>query len=378
MIAGMSITLLIGGSIAVYKSVDLVRELKRSGANVRVVMSKAACQFVTPLTFQTISGNPVSTHLFDEHSESEIGHIALADSADLVLAAPCTADFLAKVSAGLAGDLSCSIILATKSPVLLAPAMNVNMWNNPLTQRNIQTLRDVGYFVLDPDDGDLACGWKGKGRFPTLTRIIDGIHYAKTTKDLIGCRVVVSAGPTREFIDPIRFITNRSTGKMGYSLAREAQWRGADVTLVSGPSHLSDPEGVRVLKVGTAQEMRDVLFDVVAERDDVSSERPGKQFVFMAAAVSDHRPEEASAKKLKKPKIEGYQLSMTPSPDILRELGANRDDLEKQSGRILKLIGFAAETADDEEELIAYGRKKLADKNADLIVANKAKGRFWD
>lgn len=372
MLSGKTITLIISGSIAAYKSAELVRELSKVGAKVQVVMSKAACEFISPLTLQTLSGNKVTVDIFDPQSEAEIGHIELADSADAVLVAPATADLLAKAAHGIADDICSTILLASRSAIIFAPAMNVNMWENPLTQANVKKLTEIGCRFVEPGVGELACGWTGAGRFAETEDILDSLHEALTPKDLKGSRVLITAGPTREAIDPIRFVSNRSTGRMGFALARVARWRGAEVTLIAGPTELPDPQGVNVQRVSSAQEMYEAVFEE-AQRQDTGINKT--QFVFMAAAITDHRPVGASTTKIKHDKSASYQLEMEPCVDVLHELGARRERIEDASGLTLKLIGFNAETG-DEEHLIACAREKLDRKNADLMVGNFADDAF--
>lgn len=373
MISGKTITLLVGGSIAAYKSAELVRELIRAGARVQVVMSKAACEFISPLTLQTLSGNRVSVDLFDEQSEAEIGHIKLADTADLLLVAPATADLIAKFAAGIADDALTTVLLATKAPVLIAPAMNVNMWLNPLTKRNVETLKSFGHSFVEPEEGDLACGWTGPGRLAEITAVFDAIRYVLSPKDLKGSHVIVTAGPTRESIDPIRFVSNRSSGKMGFAIARLAHYRGAKVSLVSGPTKQKAPEGIKVYPVVTAREMRDKVFELLQPESSASgpASKGSAQFVFMAAAVTDHSPASPSGVKVSKDKSSSYMLEMQPSPDILFELGEAREQLEGRIGRKLKIVGFSAETGDD-EVVVAAAVEKLKRKKADLMVGNSA------
>ncbi len=376
MLAGKNITLLIGGSIAAYKSAELVRELVRRGAYVHVAMSRAAVEFITPLTMQTLSGNPVTTDLFDPARESEIGHIWLADHADLVVAAPATADLIARAAAGRADDVLTAVLLATRSPVVFAPAMNVNMWTNALTQRNVRVLREHGVMFVEPASGELACGWIGQGRLPELEVLVHALEYAVVPKDLMGSHVIVSAGPTLEPIDPVHFFSNQSNGRMGYSVAQVAQLRGAHVSLVTGPTELPPPIGVDVYRVTTAREMRDRIFEL-AERVEPSVVEGSRatQFVFMVAAVTDHQPASASAVKLKYDKSRGYQLQLAPAPDILRELRERRRQIEESSKTILKLIGFSADSG-NEEDLLAWAGAKLDKKDIDLMVGNRDHGAF--
>ncbi len=377
MFAGKNITLLIGGSIAAYKSAELVRELVKQGARVHVVMSEAATKFISSLTLQTLSGNPVTTDLFDERKEGDISHIWLADHADLVLVAPATADIIAKVAAGLAGDALTAVLLATKAPVVIAPAMNVNMWSNQITQGNVAKLRSVGMHFVEPEEGELACGWVGQGRLAENESILSLMAYVLVPKDLRGSHVVVTAGPTREPIDPIRFVSNRSSGRMGYALARVAYLRGAHVSLISGPTSLAAPAGVEFYRVNTAAEMHAKVFELVmrVEPQLSTGSRPS-QFVFMAAAVTDHSPVAPAKSKIKHDKSKSYALEMEPSPDILKELGVRRSEIEQSSQAVLKLVGFAAETSEDDAELIGWATEKLKNKNADLMVGNPANESF--
>jgi phosphopantothenoylcysteine decarboxylase/phosphopantothenate--cysteine ligase len=381
MISGISITLIVGGSIAAYKSAELVRELVKQGARVNVVMTDSATKFISPLTLQTLSDSRVSNDLFDAEREAKISHITLADSADVVLVAPASADLIAKAANGIADDLPTTVLLATTAPVIFAPAMNVNMWKHPATVANLEILKGRGAHIVDPGEGELACGWLGAGRFAEISEIIDGIELSISKKDLSGSRVIVTAGPTREMIDPIRFVSNRSTGKMGMALARAARWRGADVKLVCGPTQLKAPDGIELFPVVSAQEMHDKVMELVSSpvlshQDTDPDDTRGKQFVFMAAAVTDHRPESESEIKIKHEKDQNYALSMVPCPDILHELGQRRAAIEKESACPLKLVGFAAETGGKEKELLAWARGKLERKNADMIVGNFADDAF--
>ncbi len=347
MLKGRKIILGVTGGIAVYKAAELVRELVRSGAEVFVVMTRSAQAFITPLTFQTLSGNKVTTELFSLIEESEIGHIALADRAELLVIAPATANIIGKIAGGIADDMLTTIVMATKAPVLLAPAMNVHMWENPICQENIQKLRGRGFHFIDPEAGELACGYEGKGRLAEIPAIVEEIRSILSPKDLSGETILVTAGPTEEPIDPVRFLSNRSSGKMGFAVARAARLRGARVILVSGPSALPAPSGVKFIAVRTAAEMREAVLGSL----------PGVSVLVMAAAVSDYRPKATSPEKIKKSQAE-LTLPLELNPDILREAG------QRKEKRLL--IGFAAET----ESLLANARKKLAEKNLDLIVAN--------
>ena len=347
MLKGKKIILGVTGGIAAYKAAELVRELVRSGAEVFVVMTHSAQAFITPLTFQTLSGNKVTTELFSLIEESEIGHIALADRAELLVIAPATANIIGKIAGGIADDMLTTIVMATKAPVLLAPAMNVHMWENPICQENIQKLRGRGFHFIDPEAGELACGYEGKGRLAEIPAIVEEVRAILSPKDLSGETLLVTAGPTEEPIDPVRFLSNRSSGKMGFAVARAARLRGARVILVSGPSTLPAPAGVKFIPVRTAAEKREAVLGSL----------PGVSVLVMAAAVSDYRPKATSPEKIKKSQAE-LTLPLELNPDILREAGQRK---EKRF-----LIGFAAET----ESLLANARKKLAEKNLDLIVAN--------
>ncbi len=342
-----NIVLGVTGGIACYKALELVRLLVQDSCTVRVVMTRGAAEFVTPLSFQTLSGAPVATDLFDLTQESEIGHINLADGADLLVIAPATANVVGKLAAGIADDLLTTVVLATQAPLLVVPSMNVHMLAHPMVQANLTKLRGAGYHVMESDAGYLACGYEGKGRLPEPTAIVEEIRRLLRPKDLAGERIVVTAGPSREALDPVRFISNRSSGKMGYALARAAARRGAQVTLVSGPTALPAPEGVRTVQVVTAEEMRAA---VLAEFDAATA-------VFMAAAVADYRPRSASGSKIKRGD-DSVRLEFVPNPDIVAELGARK--------RHQIVVGFAAET----ESLLENARKKLHRKNLDLLVAN--------
>ena len=335
------------GGIACYKAVELARLMVKDGFAVRVIMTHGAREFVTPLTFQTLSGNPVATDTFDLTQESEIGHISLADSADIFVIAPATANVISKIAAGIADNLLTTVLMATRAPVLIAPAMNIHMYENSILQENIRKLRRVGYHFIEPAEGFLACGYEGKGRLPEPENILEEIQRLLRKKDLADERFLITAGPNREPIDPVRYISNRSSGKMGYALARAGLNRGATVTLVSGPTALEPPAGARLIPVITAAEMQRAVLE----------EFPNCTAVIMAAAVSDYRPIEYSSSKMKRGKTP-LELRLEPNPDILKELGAKKD------GKLL--VGFAAES----ENLAANAKKKLREKNLDMIVAN--------
>ena len=348
MLKGKKIVLGVSGGIAVYKAVELLRLYVKAGADVFVIMTKNAQEFVTPLTFQTLSGNPVHTELFDLFQEKEIGHISLADRADLFVIAPATANLIGKVAGGIADDLLTTTIMATKAPVLFVPAMNVNMWENPLYRQNEEKLKSVGYQVMEPALGMLACGWEGKGKLPDPADILAETERLLHPRDLAGETVLVTAGPTREEIDPVRYISNYSSGKMGYAIARAAFLRGARVVLISGPTCLVPPCGLEFHRVGSALEMQQVVRQFAEEAS----------ILIKAAAVADYRPAQASLRKIKKEQTDSLQLTLEKNPDILAELGQNK-------GKRL-LIGFAAET----DDLLENAARKLRDKNLDLIVAN--------
>jgi len=335
------------GGIACYKAVELVRLLVKNGFKVRVIMTRGAMEFVTPLTFQTLSGNPVATETFSLTQESEIGHINLADSADLFVIAPATANVIGKLASGIADDLLTTVLMATQAPVLLAPAMNIHMYENVIVQENLRKLRRVGYHIMDPAEGYLACGYEGKGRLPDPEKISDEIERLLRKKDLAGENFLITAGPSREPLDPVRYISNRSSGKMGYALARAALRRGATVALVSGPTALEPPSGARLIEVNTAAEMREAVL----------KEYPHSSAVIMAAAVADYHAVAPSGQKIKRG-VGDLELRLIPNPDILKELGQNKD------GKWL--IGFAAET----ENLTANAQKKLHEKNLDIVIAN--------
>lgn len=342
-----TIVLGVSGGIACYKAVELVRLLVQEGFTVQVVMTRAAMEFVTPLTFQTLSGHPVASEIFSLTEESQIGHINLADQADLFVIAPATANLIGKLASGIADDLLTTVLMATRAPVLIAPSMNIHMYGNPILQENIRKLKRVGYRFMEPAEGYLACGYEGKGRLPKSQDIVEAIQGLLKKKDLTSERLLITAGPNYEPLDPVRYISNRSSGKMGYALARQGTRRGAEVTLISGPTSLDPPAGVRLIPVKSAAEMRLAVL----------KEFPDTTVVLMAAAVADYHPEKFVPRKIKRGKGV-LRLNLKPNPDILRELG------RKKNGRIL--IGFAAET----ESLIANAKKKLREKNLDLIVAN--------
>jgi phosphopantothenoylcysteine decarboxylase/phosphopantothenate--cysteine ligase len=348
MLKGKEIILGVTGGIAAYKAAEFVRLLVKQEAQVHVVMTRNAQEFITPMTFQTLSGNPVVTDQFALLEEAKIGHIALADLAELIVILPATANIIGKIANGIADDFLSTMVMASKAPVLFAPSMNVNMWESKALQKNIQTLTERGYHFMDPGEGELACHWYGKGRLAELGDVLERMEDILSPKDLKGETILVTAGPTQEAIDPVRFITNHSSGKMGYALARVARRRGAEVLLVSGPTSLPVPRNdVHLIPVKTAEEMRQAVFSHLKD----------SSVVIKAAAVSDYRPKEVSRAKLKKNAF-GSSLELERTRDILKEIG------EKKGKRVL--IGFAAET----EELVSNARKKLKEKNLDMIVVN--------
>jgi len=348
MLRNKEIILGVTGGIAAYKAVELLREMVKRGANVHVVMTKNAQQFVSPLTFETLSGNPVLCEMFRLFRGSKIGHVTLADIADLMVIAPATANILGKIANGIADDLLTTMVMAMKVPVLFAPSMNVNMWQSSFVQNNVERLKAHGYQFIGPAEGDLACGGAGRGRLADIAEIIEKIEDIFTKKDLQGQRILVTAGPTLEAIDPIRYITNRSTGKMGFALAKMARRRGAEVTLITGPNYLSLPRrDIQQISVHSAQQMRDVVMEYYEDC----------HIVIMAAAVADFRPQNTLQEKIKKTNGT-YILKLEKNPDILKELG------EKKGEHIL--VGFAAETS----ELMENAGQKLKEKNLDIIVAN--------
>ena len=347
MLKGKTIVLGVTGGIAAYKAVELLRLLTKAGADIHVIMTKGAMEFVTPLTFQTLSMNPVSTSLFNLISEREIGHIMLADRADLIIIAPATANIVGKLANGIADDMLTTTVMASKAQVLIAPAMNVNMYQSPAYKENEAKLKGRGVLFVEPARGLLACGWEGEGKLQEPQVIFEEARSALSPKDLAGEKVLVTAGPTREEIDPVRFISNYSSGKMGYAIARAARRRGAEVMLVSGPTSLDEPYGVGVTQVVSACGMR----------EEVMAKAPDSTIIIKAAAVADYRPALRADSKIKKtaaPKT----LELIKNPDILAELGKNKGE------RLL--VGFAAETGD----LLQNAGKKLAEKKLDMVVAN--------
>lgn len=352
-----SVVLGVTGGIAAYKSAELVRALQQRGARVRVVMTGGAQQFITPLTLQTLSGHPVSTDLWDLTQESQIGHIALADSAEVLLIAPATANVIAKLAYGIADDLLTTVALATRARLVVAPAMNVHMFENPVVQDNLDRLRARGVRIVAPDSGSLACGYEGQGRLPDPDVLAEQVRAALSPQDMAGETVLVTAGPTREYLDPVRFLSNRSSGKMGFAVARAAARRGARVVLVSGPTSLANPRGIEVVQVETAAEMARLVDEHVA----------AASVVVAAAAVADYRPKRRADEKAAKVKG-AMTLELETTRDIVATIDRTRRD------RII--VGFAAETGDP----VAKARAKLERKKLDLIVANDvtAEGAGFD
>ncbi len=345
---GKSVVVGVCGGIAAYKVVEVVSRLKKLGADVDVIMTANAQKFVTPLTFRSLSHRPVVTDMFDEPEYWDIKHISLAKKADLFIIAPATANIIGKLASGIADDMLSTTVIATKAPVLIVPAMNHDMYSNAVVQQNIDKLKESGYIFMEPDTGVMAEGSSGKGRLPEPAAILDmAMGLLKPDRDLSGLRLLVTAGPTRENIDPVRYISNYSSGKMGYAVAQAAADRGAEVVLVSGPVSVEAPKGVTLVAVNTAVEMRDA----------VMKEFSGCDAVVMAAAVADYRAAEIADQKIKKNDDE-FVIRLEKNPDILKELGSIKGD------RIL--AGFCAET----DHLVENALKKVNAKNLDMIVAN--------
>jgi phosphopantothenoylcysteine decarboxylase / phosphopantothenate---cysteine ligase len=344
-----SVLLIIGGGIAAYKSLELIRLLKTRGLAVRTIMTKAAEEFVTPLSVASLSGEKVHSALFNLTDEVEMGHIELSRSADLVVVVPATADLMAKMAGGLAGDLASTTLLATNKPVLIAPAMNVRMWLHAATQRNLFTLKSDGVHIVGPNEGDMACGEFGPGRMAEPVEILNAIEALLQPKILSGKKILITAGPTREAIDPVRYISNHSSGKQGYALAEAASQMGAEVTLISGPVSLPKPIGVKIIDVQTADEML-VACETQCDVD----------IGIFAAAVADWKVAKPASEKIKKPTSgEVPTLSFVENPDILQTIA-------KSKNRPQLVVGFAAET----EKVIEHAQIKLEKKACDLIIAN--------
>lgn len=348
MIEDKSIVVGVTGGIAAYKSVDLVRLLILEGARVHVAMTEHAQRFVGPLTFEALTGTKVITHMFDQNGVV-MDHITWGQECDVVVIAPATANFVAKMAHGIADDFLSTMVVAATAPILVCPAMNNKMYESPSVQENLRILTGRGVNIVEPAEGALACRASGKGRLPEPTEIVDEIKRVLSPKDMKGLKILVSAGPTVEPIDPVRFISNRSSGKMGYAIARVAHYRGGKVTLVSGPTALRPPLGVEAIGIKTAEEMKEEILARAANHD----------VVIMCAAVVDYRPKKAEAQKIKK-EVSEFQLELEKTPDILMELG------EKRKGMPRIVVGFAAETHD----LMENAEQKLRKKNLDMIVVN--------
>ncbi|MEE1263367.1 bifunctional phosphopantothenoylcysteine decarboxylase/phosphopantothenate--cysteine ligase CoaBC [Ruminococcus sp.] len=349
MLKGKTVVLGVTGSIAAYKIANLASSLVKLHADVHVIMTKNATNFINPIAFETLTKNKCMTDTFDRNFMFNVAHVSIADKADVMLVAPASANIIAKMAHGIADDMLSTTYLAMKCPVIVSPAMNVNMFTNPVVQRNLQTLEEFGVTVIPPDNGYLACGYTGAGKMPSEQVLLDYIlRETAWEKDMAGKRVLVTAGPTRESIDPVRFITNHSTGKMGYAVARQAMLRGAEVTLVSGPVSIAPPPFVRVVNVTSAQDMFEAVKDNCADAD----------IIIKTAAVADYTPEATADEKIKKSDGD-LSIPMKRTTDILKWLGEN-----KREGQLI--CGFSMET----ENMLENSRAKLQKKNADLIAAN--------
>ena len=351
MLEGKNVVIGVTGGIAAYKMADVVSGLVKLHADVHVVMTKNATNFITPETFKVLSKNKVYVDVFDEDTDdyTKVPHISLGSNADVILIAPATANMIGKLANGIADDMVSTVVLPATCPILVSPSMNVHMFENRIVQDNIEKLRTYGMTIIEPDSGHLACGYDGKGKLPQPEELIEHIVYAiSKKKDMIGKKVLVDAGPTQESIDPIRYITNRSSGKMGYSLARVAAMRGAEVTLVSGPTNLKTPLGVNKVDVISAKDMYDAMVESAGDSD----------IIIMAAAVADYTPETVAENKIKK-QDGNLNIPLNRTDDILKTLGA-----QKKKGQVI--VGFSMET----ENLLANSRKKLESKNSDMICAN--------
>ncbi|KAB3533143.1 bifunctional phosphopantothenoylcysteine decarboxylase/phosphopantothenate--cysteine ligase CoaBC [Alkaliphilus serpentinus] len=348
MLKGKKIVIGVTGGIAAYKACDITSSLKKLGAEINVIMTESATHFVNPQTFQALSQNPVTVDMFDTPRYWDIEHISLAQKADLILVAPATANIIGKVINGIADDMLSTTIMASTAKVVFAPAMNTKMYLNPIVQNNIEGLKALGYAFIDPASGRLACGELGVGKLCEVEKIIVYVtELLSMEADLKGKKLLITAGPTIEAIDPVRYLTNHSTGKMGYAIAEAAHGRGAEVTLISGPTNLKPPAGMEFIRVNTAEEMYDRVLENFEEND----------IIIKSAAVADYRPEATHPQKMKKQDDDLY-IKLVRNPDILMELG-------KRKGNKY-LVGFAAETND----IIEYAKNKLKKKNLDLIVAN--------
>ena len=347
---GKTVVLGVTGGIAAYKSCEAVSRLRKAGAAVHVIMTRNACRFVAPLTFETLSNHPCVTDTFDRPNSWEVEHVALAKKADLLVIAPATANIMAKLAHGIADDMLSTTALATRAPVLLAPAMNTGMWEHPATRENLRVLTARGVMTVGPEGGLLACGDVGAGRMSEPAQIVEKIVEILTRgQDMRGLKVLVTAGPTREAVDPVRFLTNRSSGRMGYAIAEAAAARGAEVTLVTGPVSIPVPAGVNAVPVQSTEDLLDRMLSLCPDQD----------IVIQAAAPADYRPEQAAPQKLKKQGDGRLTLRLVPTPDVAKAVGES-----KKPGQTL--VGFAAET----EQLTDNALKKLDSKNLDMIVAN--------
>lgn len=347
-LGGKTIVLCVTGGIAAYKAADLTSKLRGAGAQVRVLMTESATQFITPMTFEVLSGYRAVVDTFDRNFSWEVEHVSLAKAADVFVIAPATANIIAKAAHGIADDMVSTTLLATRAPVVIAPAMNTGMYDNPVTGQNLETLRGRGVHMVEPACGRLACGDTGRGKLADTNEILHAIEQALTVQDLADLSLLVTAGPTQEALDPVRFLSNHSSGKMGYAIADRAALRGAKVTLVSGPTALATPAGVTRVDITSAREM----FDAVVSRAD------RQDIIIKAAAVGDYRPETEAQDKLKKSDDE-MNIALTRNPDILAELGR-----KKRPGQLL--CGFAMET----QNLMQNAADKLRRKNCDMLVAN--------
>lgn len=351
MLKGRNILLAVTGSIAAYKAASLASMLVKQHADVHVIMTKNAEQFISPVTFETLTGNKVIDDTFDRNSGYHVAHIAMAQEADVVMIAPASANVIAKLAHGIADDMLTSTMLACEAPIYLAPAMNTHMFDNPVTQDNLKKLREYGYHIIEPSSGYLACGDTGRGKLPEPEELLEYIlHEAACEKDLTGKKVLITAGATQEAIDPVRYVTNHSTGKMGYALAKNAARRGAEVTLVTGPTSLEKPFFVNTIPVVTAEDMYQAVTDAFAEQD----------IVVMAAAVADYRPKTVADEKIKKAEG-GLVLEMERTKDILGTVSARKENQF--------LCGFSMET----QHLKENSKAKLEKKKLDMIVANNLK-----
>lgn len=342
-----NIVLGVTGGIAAYKMLQVASNLTKLNHNVYTIMTESATKFINPLTFHSLTHFPVETDLFSSTS-NEVKHIELADQADVFLIAPASANFLGKAAAGIADDLLTTVILASRAPIIVAPSMNVHMFENQIVQQNMTVLAERGYQIISPAAGYLACGYTGKGRLPEPELLVEAVLKELSKKDLTGKNILITAGPTREAIDPVRFISNNSSGKMGYALAKAAAYRGADVTLISGPTALTPPVGVNYIAVKTAAEMKTEVDNNFSKSD----------ITIMAAAVADYRPLQTNSEKLKK-STGNLKVELTRTTDILAEIAKN-----KRKDQLV--VGFAAES----QNLLANAQKKLEEKAADFIIAN--------